>query len=137
MIPLDQITPAPSALAATPADFLSVAFPEHGRTIDPDRDGVWIKHSWFPAALVPATPPAPAPAPSARVDVNLTLLDPLDVVEQHLDMDDVPDVHPQDLPPCLPTRREQLDDVMHHPATEIAAAIWATGSAEPGSCSAR
>jgi hypothetical protein len=130
MIPLDQITPTPTALAATPADALAVAFPTHGRMIDPDRDGVWINTTWWPAALVPA--PAPGPAVAVVLDDLAPPVCLVDLVEQHLEVGDVPDVHPQDLPPCLPSRREQLDDVMHRPAAEIAAAIWATGSAEPG-----
>jgi len=132
---LNLITPATAALDASPADVLAVAFPAHGRMVDPDA-GVWIKQAWYPDAVhaALASPPGVIVFEDEHFDLTAALAasDVFGLVGQHLDMGDVPDVHPEDLPPCLPTRREQLDDVMHRPAAEITAAIWATGSAEPG-----
>jgi hypothetical protein len=123
---LDQITPATATLDATPSDVLAAAFPKHGLMVDPDA-GVWIKGSWFPSEAWPTSAPCTAP----DCPEHARPAEPVDVVA-HLHVDEVPTVHPEDLPACLPTRRQMLDDVFRYPLRDVVAAIGVTGSAEPG-----
>jgi len=125
---LDQITPATQAVDASPSDVLAVAFPKHGRMVDPAA-GVWIYTEWYSDATVEYWNTLTLDLDDQLTAVETTLA--VDVIE-HLHVNEDAPVHPEDLPACLPTRQQMLDDVMHHPAEEIAAALAATRSTEPG-----
>jgi hypothetical protein len=129
-VSLDQITPATASLDASPADFLMVAFPRHGRMVDPGA-GVWINDTWVPDDVIEALSALsidPDTAEAEQVDEMLVVAE---IVEHH-HVADTSGVHPEDLPACLPSREQMLDDVMAYPVAEVVAAIDATRSAEPG-----
>jgi len=122
---LDLITPATATLEISPADFLFVAFPSHGRMVDPDA-GVWINNNaWVSADVVAGHDLVVVPEDDHQAPVMV------DVVE-HLHTDELPHARPVDLPDYLPTREQMLTAVFTHPVLEIAGAIWSTASAEPG-----
>lgn len=123
---LDLITPTAAAIAVSSADFLSVAFPKHARMVDPDA-GVWISSTDWVSADVVADHDYLVVVPDAEHHAPVAV----DVVE-HDRPDELPQDRPVDLPDYLPTREQMLAAVFTHPMLEIAVAIWATGSAEPG-----
>ena len=127
VVDLAEITPATQTLDASPSDVLSAAFPRHGLMIDPD-EGTWFDNTWFSAGGGPDRTPCDAPDCPEHAGREALVVD----VVAHLHVNELPAVHPEDLPACLPTRRQMLDDVFKHPLKDVSAAIWATGSAEPG-----
>lgn len=126
---LDQITPATASVDASPSDALAAALPRHGLMVDPD-EGVWIRSSWFSSKGRPTPAPCTEPDCPEHAQPTKAVDESVDVVE-HL-LEDSPAVHPEDLPACLPTRRQMLDDVFRFPLRDVVAAIGATRSAEPG-----